>query len=223
VTQIDSLPPVADNDHWLGWEPSTRQRHPWRIVAVILLFVVAVVAFWIYSDNPLAQSWQQDTGEFGSYVGTVGGVEAHFTTDSAHESALSPMAITVWNEPEGKFVVQFETEINNTGSHAVHVVSVGEPSFEYHVSGYRVSFFRNKAFPHEDGASFRPFTLAGHTERIVTVSYSQFCTTKAPLKVNGRAMPSGPTSLPVTFSVRGFTHTDDVPIAPFTFVAPSHC
>jgi hypothetical protein len=223
VTQIDSLPPIADNDHWLGWEPSTRQRHPWRIVVVVLLFVVAVAVYWTYSYNPLAQSWQQDKGEFGSYVGTVSGVEAHFTTDSAQISPLSPMATTVWNEPPGKFVVQFETEINNTGSHAVHVVSVGEPSFDYHVSNYRVSFFRSKAFPQENGATFHSFTLAGHSERIVTVSYSQFCTTKALVSVNGRALPSGPAALPVTFSVLGFTHTDEVLVAPFTFVAPAHC
>jgi hypothetical protein len=153
----------------------------------------------------------------------VGGVEAHFTTASSQLSPLTPMATTVWNEPTGKFVVQFETEILNTGSHAVHVVAVGEPNFDYATSGYRVSFYRNAAFPHEDGAPFHPFTLAGHSERIVTVSYSQFCTTKAPVSVDGRALPSGPTVLPVTYSFLGFTHTDEVPVAPFTFIAPAHC
>jgi hypothetical protein len=135
VTQIDSRPPVADNDHWLDSKLRTRQRHSWRIVAVALVLLVTIAVHWIYSYNPLAQSWQQFKGEYGSYVGTVGGVEAHFTTDSAHESPLSPMAITVWNEPKGKFVVQLVTEINNISSHAVHIVGVGEPSFDYNVSG----------------------------------------------------------------------------------------
>jgi hypothetical protein len=214
---------VIDNAHWLGWEPSTRQRLPGRIVAVIFVLVVAIALYWMFSYNPLAQTWQQSKGEWGSYVGTTSGVEAHYTTETSHVSPLSPMAITVWNEPPGKFVVQFETEIRNTGPRAVRIVSVGEPNFEYRVSGYRVSFFRNAAFPHEDGAPFHPFTLSGRSERIVTLSYSQFCTTKAPFSVNGRAMPSGPTTVPVTYSYLGLNHTDHVPVAPFTFVAPLHC
>lgn len=223
MTQIDSRAPVIDKDHWLGWEPSVRQLHPWRIVMVVLALAVVIAVHSVYSYNPLAQSWQQSKGEWGSYVGTISGVKAHFTTASTQLSTVMPMATVVWNEPTGKFVVQFETEINNTGSHAVHVVGIGEPSFGYVVSDYRVSFYRNAAFPHEDGTSFHPFTLAGHSERIVTVSYSQFCTLKAPLSVDGRALPSGPTVLPVTYSFLGFTHTDEVPVAPFTFIAPLHC
>lgn len=223
MTLTESQPPVIDNAHWLDWEPSTRHRHPWRIVAGAVVLVVAIAVYWTYSYNPLAQTWQLSKGEWGSYVGTTSGIEAHHTTDTSHVSPLSPMAITVWNEPTGTFVVQFETEIRNTGSRAVRIVSVGEPKFEYEVSGYRVSFYRNAAFPHEDGVAFHPFTLAGQAERIVTISYSQTCTTKAPISVNGRAMPSGPTAVPVTYSYLGLSHTDQVPVAPFTFVAPERC
>lgn len=192
----------------------------WRLALVFAAFVVLLAVHWLYSYNPLAQRWPQSKGEFGSYVGTTSGVEAHFTTSVNPEELMNT---TVWNEPTGKFVVEFETEINNTGSHAVRIDSVGEPSFGYRTSGYRVSFYRNKPFPNEAGAPFRPFTLSGHSERIVTVSYSQSCSTIAPVEEDGRAMPSGPTSLPVTFSFSGFNHTDDVPVAPFEFVAPPHC
>jgi hypothetical protein len=208
-------------------EPSpvveSRSR-PWRslivAIAVVVVLVVALAADWAYSYNPLAQNFQQAKGEFGSYVGTTRGVEAHFT-DTSPQGSL--MATVVWNEPTGKFVVQFETEIDNTGGRSVRIDGVGTPSFGYHTSGYRVSFYHNAPFPNEAGAPFHSFTLAAHSERIVTVSYSQYCTTKAPVTEDGRALPSGPTSLPVTYSFLGFSHTDEVPIAPFTFVAPVSC
>ncbi len=197
-----------------------RHRRPWRTVLVVIAVVVALAVYWAYSYNPLTQSWNQAKGEWGSYVGTTSGVEVHFTTTAAQGS---PMGTTLWDEPRGKFLVQFETEITNTGSHAVRIDAVGKPSFGYRTSDYVVSFYRNAPFPEEAGAGFHPFTLAGHSQKMVVVSYLQFCTTSAPASVNGHAIPSGPTVLPVTFSFLGFTHTVQVPIAPFTFVAPLSC
>ena len=54
------------------------RRHPWKIVLIVAALVVALVAVWAYSYNPLAQSWQQTKGEFGSYVGTTSGVSIDF-------------------------------------------------------------------------------------------------------------------------------------------------
>jgi hypothetical protein len=202
--------------------PAVERRHrPWRTVLVVVAVIVAVAVYWAYSYNPLAQSLQRAEGEWGSYVGTTGGVEAHFTMTNLQVTA--PMSTVIWNEPTGKFVVQFETEITNTGSHAVRIDGVGQPYFGYRTGDYRVSFYRNEPFPNEDGASFHPFTLAGHSQRIVTISYSQYCTTSAPVTEDGRAMPSGPTALPVSYSFLGFTHRDEVPVAPFSFVAPLRC
>lgn len=200
-----------------------RRGIPWRSALVVVAIAVALVFNWAYDYNPLAQSWNKAKGEWGSYVASASGVEAHHTTT---QSQATPLLTTVWDEPTGKFLVQFETEITNTGSRAVRIDAVGEPPFGilgYRTSDYRVSFFRNAPFPNEAGASFHPFTLSGHSERMVTVSYSQFCTTSAPVSEDGRALPSGPTVLPVTFSFFGFAHTDEIPIAPFSFVAPLHC
>jgi hypothetical protein len=135
------------------------------------------------------------------------------------------MGTQAWVEPTGKFFVQFETEISNTGSHAVRIDDVGQPNFGYRTSGYMVSFYRNVQFPNEAGAAFHPFVLAGHAQRIVVVSYSQFCATSAPgaVTVNGAVILSGPTALPVTYSFLGFTHTDEVAVAPITFQAPRSC
>lgn len=199
------------------------RRFPWRSALVAVAIAVALTFNWAYDYNPLAQRWNQAKGEWGSYVANTSGIEAHHTTT---QSQATPLLTTLWDEPTGKFVVQFETEITNTGSRAVRIDAVGEPPFGifgYRTSDYRVSFYRNAAFPNEAGASFHPFTLSGHSERMVTVSYSQFCTTSAPVSEDGRALPSGPTALPVTFSFFGFAHTDEVPIAPFSFVAPHHC
>ncbi len=80
---------------------------------------------WAYSYNPLDQSWNfQSKGEWGSWVGTSSGVEAHFKDTS---TPGSPMGTVSWNEPTGIYAVQFETEIINTGSHAVRIDYVGEP------------------------------------------------------------------------------------------------
>lgn len=123
----------------------------------------------------------------------------------------------------GTFRVQFETEITNNGSYAVRIDAVSEPKLGYRTDDYRVSFYKNTPFPNEDGAAFRPFTLAGHSQRAVVVTYSQTCTTTAPVTVNGQAMISGPVSLPVTYSFLGFAHTVNVPVAPFTLAAPQSC
>jgi hypothetical protein len=133
------------------------------------------------------------------------------------------MMTQVWDEPRGKFLVQIETEITNSGSHAVRIDGVGEPSFGYRTRYFHVSFYRNDPFPYEAGAKFHPFTLAGHSQKMVTVSYLQYCTTRAPVTEDGHALPSGPTALPVTFSFLGFTHTDEVPVMTFSFVAPLSC
>ena len=202
--------------------PDAEWRHrPWRTVLVVVMVAVALAVYWAYSYNPLAQSLQHANGEWGSYVGTTDGVEAHFTT--TNPQVAEPMSTVVWDEPTGKFVVQFETEITNTGSRSVQINGVGQPRFGYRTSDYKVSFYRNEPFPKEDGASFHPFTLAGHSERIVTITYTQLCTTSAPVTEDGRALPSGPTALPVTYSFLGFTLTVELPIAPFTFVAPLSC
>ncbi|HUY42319.1 MAG TPA: hypothetical protein VMU98_01000 [Acidimicrobiales bacterium] len=191
-----------------------------RSFFAVVIVVAALAVLWTYRYNPLAQSWDHAKGEWGSYVGTNAGVRAHFTTT---EAPGTPMGTLVWDEPRGKFLVQFETEVTNTGSHAVRIVAVGEPSFDYRTSAYGVSFYQNAPFPYEGGASFHPFTLTGHSQKMLTVSYTQFCTTSASYSLNGRAMPSGPTALPVTYSFLGFTHTDEVPVAPFIFVAPQRC
>jgi len=195
-------------------------RRVLRSSFAVVIVVAALALLWAYRYNPLAQSWDHASGEWGSYVGTNSGVQAHFTTT---EALGTPMGTLVWDEPRGKFLVRFETEVTNTGSHAVRIVAVGEPSFDYRTSDFAVSFYRSAPFPHESGASFHPFTLAGHAQKMLTVSYTQFCTTSAPVSLNGRARPSGPTALPVTYSFLGITHTDEVPVAPFSFVAPRSC
>jgi hypothetical protein len=205
-----------------------RSRHTLRTsllgVAVVVVVVVALALYWAYSYNPLARSWQQVTkGEWGSYAGSPSGVEARHTTSAVLEG--SPMGTVTWVEPAGAFFVQFETEISNTGSHAVKIDTVGQPKFGYRTSGYRVAFYKNVQFPHEAGAAFHPFVLAGHAERRVVVSYSQFCATGAPDEIvtaNGTVF-SGPLSIPVTYSFLGFTRTDEVPIEPTAFEAPSRC
>jgi hypothetical protein len=205
---------IAESPH------TTKRHHFGRTALIIAAVVVAVAGHWAYTYNPLALSFNRSGGEWGSYVGASNGVEASYTlTNNAGE----PMATQVWAEPTGTFLVQFETEITNEGSYAVRVVAVGRADVAYPISGYRVSFYKNAAFPNEDGPGFHAFNLAGHSQRMVVVTYSQACTTNAPVTVNGQAMVDGPASLPVTYSFLGLKHTDQVPVAPFTLAAPLNC
>jgi hypothetical protein len=200
---------------------------PRRTLRTVLMVVVAVIflaAYWAYSYSPLVQNFKHlSSGEYGSYVGSADGVESHYTITDGGQG--SPMGTQTWVEPTGKFFVQTETEITNSGSHAVRIDHVGQPSFEYQTSAYQVSFYRNASFPHEAGAAFQPFVLAAHSQRMVVVSYSQRCATSAPdeMVTSDGAIFSGPSSLPVTYSFLGFAHTIDVPVAPTAFQAPRSC
>lgn len=195
-------------------------RRTLRTVLVVVAVVIVGAVYWAYSYSPLAQTF---SGEYGSYVGSANGVEAHYTiTDGAQSS---PMGIQTWVEPTGKFFVQTETEITNSGSHAVRIDHVGQPNFQYQTSGYQVSFYRNVNFPHEAGAVFHPFVLSAHSQRIIVVSYTQRCATSAPdeMITSDSVIFWGPSVLPVTYSFLGFTHTVDVPLQPTEFQAPRSC
>ena len=196
-----------------------RRRHR-GIIAIIAALVIVLVAHWVYSYDPLASDWQHMTqGQWGTYVGSPSGVEAHYTTAAQG----GPLGTEIWNEPKGTFLVQLETEITNTGSHAVRIDDVGRANVSYPITGYHVSFYRDRSFPFENGTSFRPFVLAGHAQRMVVVTYLQRCTTRSPVSLNGQAQISGPTALAVTYSFLGFTHTTAVPVAPFILGAPQRC
>jgi hypothetical protein len=201
-----------------------KARRALRTVLVVVVAVIFLAAYWAYSYSPLVQNFNNfSSGEYGSYVANADGVEAHYTITDGGQS--SPMGTQTWVEPTGKFFVQTETEITNSGSHAVRIDHVGQPSFGYQTSGYQVSFYRNVKFPYEAGAAFHPFVLAAHSQRMVVVSYSQRCATGAPTEmvIDAGAIFSGPSSLPVTYSFLGFAHTVDVPVAPTAFQAPRSC
>lgn len=202
---------------------SSKLRRALGTVLVAIVVVVALAAYWAYSYSPLVQNPHNFSGEYGSYVASADGVEAHYTTIGGGPS--SPLSTLTWVEPAGTFFVQSETEITNSGSHAVRVDQVGQPSFGYQTSGYRVSFYRNVKFPHEDGKVFHPFVLAAHSQRMVVVTYSQRCATSSPdeIVVNGVVTFSGPLSLPVTYTFLGMAHTVNVPVAPTAFQAPRSC
>ncbi len=210
-----------------GHDPShvPRAMKRRRIVLSVVGAAVAVLVMtlvWAYSYDPLVHSLQFANGEFGSYVGTLAGVEARYSFASL---GTSPMDEQIWTEPAGVFVVQIETEITNRGFAAVLVEGVGQPRVSYPTSDYRVSFYRNALFPHENGQAFHPFTLPGHSQRMVVVTFHQWCATHAPseeVSASATIFPS-PSSLPVTYSFWGFHHTVDVPLAPFAFKAPSRC
>jgi hypothetical protein len=184
------------------------------LVVVIVVFVSGVA--WVQSYNPLGQSFWSVKGEFSSYVASAKGTEAHNTFSSLPGQ---PVSEQVWSEPAGKFSVEVETEIDNNGSHAVRMDQIGKPDFGYKVSDYRISFYRYQTLGSEAGAKFRPFTLGGHSERMIVVDYSQSCVTST---TAGTSIP-GISSLAVTYSFFGFAHTDDVPVMPFAFQTPQVC
>jgi hypothetical protein len=214
---------VAEVSESVAGDPApVRAPHALRNLLIVVAVVVVLALAWVYRYNPLIQSWHQEAGgEWGSYVGKSG-VEAHHSMTNTQGS---PIGTEVWVEPSGKFFVEIETEITNNGTHAVRINRVGQPSFDYRTSGYRVSFYRNANFPNEGGAKFHSFVLAGHSQRMVVVSYSQYCATSAPNSetIDGVNFFSGMTGLPVTYSFEGFSHTDVVPVEPTEFQAPSSC
>jgi len=203
---------------------ANKPRRTLRAVLMVFVAVIVLVAYWAYSYSPLVQNLNSfSSGEYGSYVGSADGVEAHYTLTVVGQG--SPMGTQTWVEPTGKFFVQTETEITNSGSHAVRIDHVGQPNFQYQTSGYQVSFYRNVNFPHEAGAVFHPFVLSAHSQRIIVVSYTQRCATSAPdeMITSDSVIFWGPSVLPVTYSFLGFTHTVDVPLQPTEFQAPRSC
>ena len=148
-----------------------------RRVASVVLFVVIVIAVsgvgWVQSYNPLAQSWSSVKGEFSSYVASAEGVEAHETSSLVPYQPVTELVTGI--RPSSGFSVQVETEVENNGSRAVRIVLIGEPEFCYKVDDYRFYFYRYRSLGSEAGARFRPFTLNGHSARMVVVTYSQPC------------------------------------------------
>jgi hypothetical protein len=217
-------------------EQTRRPRNVARRLAVTTLVIIAVVFVTgvavIHSYNPLGRSFWTVKGEFSSNVASANGTEARST--SANSPGF-PGTTQIWREPSGTFSVQVETEIDNIGAHAVRIDRVGEPDFGYKVRDYRVSFFHYRTLGAEAGAGIRPFTLAGHSELMVVVRYSQTCDTSASAEASMSAgtmsgtstgsstMIPGMSSLPVTYSFFGFAHTDDIPVMPFALVTPQVC
>lgn len=77
-----------------------KRRRPARIVLAIVAAVLVGAGSWAYRYNPLAQNWNQSSGEWGSYVGTLGGVEAHYS----YLSNNTPLSTQVWDEPTGTLI-----------------------------------------------------------------------------------------------------------------------
>jgi hypothetical protein len=198
------------------------------LVAVVVVFLAGVA--WAHNYNPLAQSFQNVKGEFSSYVASANGTKALSTISSVPGQ---PVSQQLWSEPSGTFSVEVETEIDNNGSRAVQITSIGKPDFGYKVSDYRVSFFRDQKLGSEAGANFHPFSLAGHAERMIVVDYSQSCRTSASAATSissgtitgtgSSVIMPGMSSLPVTYSFLGFTRTDYVPVMPFALQTPQVC
>jgi hypothetical protein len=216
---------TSEVDQSINEVPSVHKfRRALLIVLAVVIAAVALAAYKAYSYSPLVQSFNNaSSGEYGSYVASSDGVEAHYTSN---DSGLnSPMATLTWNEPTGLFFVQTETEITNSGSFAVRITHVGQPRFGPKISAFRVTFYRNAGFPHEAGAPFRPFVLAAHSQRMIVITYSQECATNAPneLITSKGAIFWGPSGLSVTFSFLGFAHEVDVPVQPTEFQAPLSC
>jgi hypothetical protein len=184
-------------------------------LAIIVVAVVLVVD-WVYKYSPIAQSLQTTSGEWSSYVANAKGIEAHYTFTSTPDVLGAEQ---VWSEPLGTFSVEVETEVVNTGSHAVRIDRVGKQDFGYKTSDYRISFFRQGKSGHIAGAPFHSFTLAGHAQRMVVVDYSQWCATSA----TAGTTFYGLSSLPVTYSYFGFAHTVNVPAMPFVIQARQAC
>ncbi len=197
------------------WLKSRARRIALTALVVVAAILVSGVA-WVHNYNPLGQSFLQGVnGEFSSHVASANGTEAHYTFSDLPGQPSEQ----VWSEPSGKFSVEVETEISNNDSHAVSIDQISKPNFGYKVSDYRVSFFRNTNSGSEAGAAFHPFTLAGHTERMVVADYSQWCVTSA----TAGTISLGMSSLPVTYSFFGFAHTDYVPVMPFGFQTRQAC
>lgn len=192
-----------------------------RIVLTVLVIVAVLLVLgvsWVYAYNPLAQSWKTSSGEYSSRVINANGIEAHYNTQSPTQPGL-PVSTQIWSEPAGRFSVEVETEIINTGAFAVRIDKISLPNLGYKMSGLRVSFFRNTKSGSVAGAVFHPFTLAAHTKKMVVVDYSQQC---APSATAGTFIP-GPSGLPVTYSFFDFAHTIYVPVMPFEFQTRQSC
>lgn len=83
---------------------ANQTRRTLRTVLMVVVAVIVLAAYWAYSYSPLVQNFNNlSSGEYGSYVGSADGVEAHYTITDGGQS--SPMGTETWVEPTGKFFV----------------------------------------------------------------------------------------------------------------------
>jgi hypothetical protein len=211
--------------------PASSGKKMWRVASTIVFIVVVTVISgiaWVQSYNPIGQNWSSVKGEFSSYVANERGVKAHETSSTVPDQ---PVAELIWNEPSSRFSVQVETEVENNGPHAVRITHIGEPDFGYKVDDYRVAFYHYRSLGSEAGAPFRPFTLKGHEDRMVVITYSQPCRAAGNVSVgvgtytstSASTLVPGMSSLPVTYSFFGFAHTVAVPVMPYALQSPPYC
>jgi hypothetical protein len=186
------------------------------VVVIAILLILGVG--WVDKYSPLAQNWQISSGEYSTRVINANGNEASYTLQDSPQSGGGP-SMQLWTEPAGRFLVEVETEIVNTGSFSVQIDKVSVPNLGYNISDLRVSFFRNTTSGSEAGVAFHPLTLAGHTKKMIVVDYSQQCATSA----TAGTFISGPSGLPVTYSFFGLAHTVYVPVGSFEFQTRQTC
>jgi len=184
-----------------------------RVLRLTLVIVVvgAVMGFAsVYEYNPLGTSLQSSQGQFSSNVMNADGSAADVNGNGSI-SLSDPLGGVTYIEPTGTFRTEIQTEITNNGSRTVHFDNVGKPDVSNETGDYRVSFYTQGSTSTNAGAPFRPFILAAHTSRSIVVDFSQRCVTSSAAGMTIQ----GVSGIPVTFTLFGFAHTNDISVIPY--------
>lgn len=185
--------------------------------ALIIGTLVAATALLLWADHyqPLSQF---SGGVSGSHVLTSTGAVADHNYTNGLTGQGNPN--TVWNEPAGWYRVQANFTINNDGSLPVTIESVSNVWAESYNSHFK-TFFDSKGlddgfYGYQGGPSFHPSTLPGHGELTLAVHWTARC-------IPGAGETTTFSTIPVTYSFLGFTHTVSVPFDDFEIKYRSTC
>jgi hypothetical protein len=231
VTQVELQSPATD-DHWSGWTPPTERtvRRRRKIVLLVILIFIVVCVSWLYSYNPLQQSFN---GPYSAGLIAVSGAKVH--TVAVGHDVLSPSNSTLgreylhaeappiapptvfWIEPAGRYSVNYEATITNRSPLSITIEDIFSP-LTYPRGAHVRTYFYNANVQSGAGKPFHSVTLGAHDKVSVVVTFTQSCVPSATTTSSGDV-----TVMPVRYSMLGLSRTTTVPILPFGVQSRKFC
>lgn len=194
---------------WFRRRLATRRERLIRrivVVAIVVALIATVAVTYVANYRPL------NLPHFGYSATRVvlanGRLAPSFPTPG-------PASQTEWREPTGDFSVDFVVTIDNNGPYPVRVSRVTTWSSSRTPTTAYLDTYDEHGFA--GGRPLTPFIVIGHNDQTVAVHVAEHCVASPTRRVTKI------TSVPVTFSFLGFTHTVGVYVTPLLLQLRTSC